>query len=452
MDVVELLRRPEGKTLELKRDLSSPTGVLRTIIAFANTAGGTLLLGVSDGTRHVRGIEDPLAFEERAASLIADSIEPRLVPDLEVLPWRSTHVVAILVHPSGARPHHLRREGPERGTYVRVGSTNRRADSDLVAEMRRHARGEGFDEQAIPDLDSEALDFRAASELFSPIRRLTRRDLVTLRLLTRHQGRTVPTVGGFLLFGRERASRFPDAWIQVGRFAGHDKTRIIDHAEVLDLPVNALEKAIAFVQGHLRRGAEIGAVRRRDRWSLPPVAIREAVVNAVVHADYAQRGAPIRVALFDDRLEVESPGLLPFGLTIEDLRAGISRLRNRVIGRVFHELGLIEQWGSGIQRITSACREAGLAPPQLEEIGLRFRVTLRTERVGEPVLESLDQAIVELLTDGEGYSTAEVARYIGRSPRATRTRLARLVERGHVTEVGTGPRDPRRRYFLAGSP
>lgn len=449
MDLLELLRRPEGKTLELKRDLSSPLGVLRTIVAFANTAGGTVLLGVDDGTRDVRGIEDPLAFEERLASMIADSVEPRLVPDLEVLPWRSTHVVAVSVYPSGARPHHLRREGPERGTYVRVGSTNRRADAELITEMRRHARGEGFDEQAIPDLDSEALDFRAASELFSPIRRLTRKDLVTLRLLTRHQSRMVPTVGGFLLFGRERTSRFPDAWIQVGRFVGHDKAKIVDHAEIRELPVTALEKAIAFVRGHMRRGAEIGALRRRDQWDLPPVAIREAVVNAVVHADYAQRGAPIRVALFDDRLEVESPGLLPFGLTVEDLHAGISRLRNRVIGRVFHELGLIEQWGSGIQRMTSACREAGLAPPQLEEIGLRFRVTLRAERVGQPVLDPLDQIIIELLEDSEGYTTAQIARQIDRSPRATRTRLARLVESGHVAEVGTGPRDPRRRYFLA---
>lgn len=452
MDVVEILRRPEGKTLELKRDLSSPAGVLRTIVAFANTSGGTVVVGVEDETRHVRGIDEPLALEERAASLISDSIEPRLVPDLEILPWRSTHIVAIRVHPSGARPHYLRREGRERGTYVRVGSTNRRADSELIAEMRRHALGEGYDEQPIPDLDSEAIDFRAASELFSPIRRLTRKDLVALRLLTKHQEKTVPTVGGFLLFGRERSSLFPDAWIQVGRFAGRDKTKIIDHAELSELPVDALEKAIAFVRGHLRRGAEIGAARRWDQWDLPPVAIREAIVNAVVHADYAQRGAPIRVALFDDRLEVESPGLLPFGLTVEDLRAGISRLRNRVIGRVFHEIGLIEQWGSGIQRMTSACREAGLAPPQLEEIGLRFRVTLRTERVSEPVLDSLDHEILELLADGEGRSTAMIARHIARSSRATRTRLIKLVERGHVTEVGTGPRDPHRRYFLAKNP
>ena len=132
-------------------------------------------------------------------------------------------------------------------------------------------------------------------------------------------------------------------------------------------------------------------MRARERWNLPPAAVREAVVNAVVHADYAQRGAPVRVAIFDDRLEVENPGLLPFGLTVDDLRRGISKLRNRVIGRVFHELGLIERWGSGVQRMTAACREAGLAEPELEEIGTRFRVTLRTTGGGDGIVDEADE-------------------------------------------------------------
>lgn len=448
MDIIDLLRRTEGKTLEFKRNLATPEGVLRTLVAFANTAGGVVLIGVEDGTRNVCGVGDPLALEERLANLISDHIEPRIVPDIEILPWRRTHIIAVLVHPSPNRPHHLRREGATGGTYVRVGSTNRRADAELIAEMRRYTLGESFDEQPLPALDSEAIDFRVASECFASVRKLVRRDLATLRLVATHQGRVVPTVGGLLLFGRDRTRHFPDAWIQVGRFAGTDKARILDHAELTDHPVAAIEQAIAFVHRHMQRGADIGAVRRQDRWELPPVAVREAVINAVAHADYGQRGAPIRIALYDNRLEVESPGLLPFGLTVDDLRQGISRLRNRVIGRVFHELGLIEQWGSGIQRMTAACREAGLAEPELEEVGLRFRVTLRTAPVTAPVLNTLDQAVVALLADGTGHATSEIARHIGRSARATRTRLAALVERGQVREVGSSPRDPQRRYYL----
>ena len=449
MDLLALLKYHEGKTLEFKRDLSSPDGVLRAIVAFANTAGGTLLIGVEDTTRHVRGVQKPLETEERLANLISDNILPRLVPELDILPWRRTHVLAVQVYPSSSRPHYLKRAGLEDGVFVRVGSTNRRADGELIEEMRRFVRGEAYDEQAMPDLDSEALDFRAASELFAPVRKLKRADLDTLRLVTRHQGRKVPTVGGMLLFGKERESCFPDAWIQAGRFHGADKTHIADSTEITAYPAKAVEEAIAFVHKHATHGIEIGAVRRKERWNLPPAAVREAIVNAVAHADYAQRGAPIRLSIFDDRLEVENPGLLPFGLTVDDLHHGISKLRNRVIGRVFHELGLIERWGSGIQRMTAACRDAGLAAPVLEEIGSRFRVTILTARTRLPTVDQTDQAVLDALARGKGLSTQEIADRIKRSSRAARTRLVSLIGRGLVQEVGTSPQDPKRRYFLA---
>lgn len=449
MDLVDLLKRPEGKTLEFKRELSSSEGVLRTLVAFANTAGGVLLIGVEDATRHVRGVREPLELEERVASLISDSIVPRLLPDLELLPWRRTHVLAVQVHPSAARPHCLKREGMDAGVYVRVGSTNRRADRELIEEIKRFARGEAYDEQPIPELGSEAIDFRATSESFAPRRKLKRADLETLRLVTLHQGRKVPTVGGMLLYGTDRERHFPDAWIQAGRFRGIDKARILDRAEIrLSLP-QAVEAAIAFIQKHALHGATVGAARRTEQWNLPPAAVREAVINAVAHADYAQRGAPVRVSIFDDRLEVENPGLLPFGLTVDDLHRGISKLRNRVIGRVFHELGYIEQWGSGIQRMTAACRDTGLTAPVLEEISTRFRVTLFTEKTGAPTVEATDQSILDTLAGAQGRLTSEIAGMIGLSSRATRTRLARLVERGLVREIGTGPQDPKRRYFRA---
>jgi predicted HTH transcriptional regulator len=132
------------------------------------------------------------------------------------------------VYPGSTRPYYLKAAGAEDGVFVRVGSTNRRADQEMIEELRRFARGESFDEQPMADLDSEALDFRAASESFAPLRRLKRSDMETLKLLTRHQGRKVPTVGGVLLFGKERDQRFPDSWIQAGRFRGHDRFRITD--------------------------------------------------------------------------------------------------------------------------------------------------------------------------------------------------------------------------------
>ena len=445
-----LLTRHEGKTLEFKRDLSSPEGILKAIVAFANTSGGIMVLGVEDRTRKVKGIRDVLAEEERLASLIADSISPKLVPSMEVMPWRKTQVLGVEIYPSPNRPHHLNRLGPEEGVFVRVGSTNRRADSSLIDEMRRYNQVSSFDERPLPDLNSEAIDFRAASEYFKPIRKLTRAGLQTLKITTSYQGRIVPTIGGALLFGTARLDHFPDAWVQVGRFAGRDRRRILDSTEVRTYLPGAAGEVIAFLRKHMAREAVIGPVKRTDLWTFPVVAIREAIMNAIVHADYAQHGAPIRVALFDDRLEVENPGLLPFGLTIEDIQKGISKLRNRVIGRVFQELGLIEHWGSGIQRMTAACRDGGLDAPQFEELGTHFRVTMSSVRRRPPEKNERDQAILGALAAGSegGLSTSQIAKQIGLSPRAARTRLAALVERGLVAEIGSGPQDPHRRYHL----
>jgi probable HAF family extracellular repeat protein len=136
MDLVDLLKLQEGKTLEFKRDLSTPEGALRTIVAFANTAGGTVLVGVEDKSRRIRGVGNPLDLEERLADPSSDLITPRLVPEIEILTWRRTQVLAVQVYPSPNRPHYLNREGPESGVYVRVGSTNRRADREFINELR----------------------------------------------------------------------------------------------------------------------------------------------------------------------------------------------------------------------------------------------------------------------------------------------------------------------------
>jgi len=128
-----------------------------------------------------------------------------------------------------------------------------------------------------------------------------------------------------------------------------------------------------FLKKHAMRGADFSDIRRKDVWSIPLEPLREAVINALVHADYFQRGAPIRVAFFDNRIEIESPGILLPGLTVEDIKLGISKIRNPVIARVFRELQLIEQWGSGIPRIFHETAAEGFPEPSIVELGLRMR-------------------------------------------------------------------------------
>jgi predicted HTH transcriptional regulator len=455
MDLSDLLRQPEGKTLEFKRDLSSPDKILRTLVAFANTAGGRLVIGVEDTPKHVRGLPNPLDEEERLASLIADLITPRLVPAIDMVAWRDTQVLVVEVFPSPVRPHNLVKLGPEEGTFVRLGSTNRRADAALRRELARMTANETFDESALPELNSEALDYRVASELFPGRGALRATELQTLRFLVRHGRHLVPTVGGLLLAGRDPAARFPDAWIQCGRFRGEDKTHLDDSLECRGTLPRALEAAYAFIERHAQTRVVIPGLKNQTVTAIPLRAARELLVNAVVHADYAQSGAPIRVALYSNRLEIENPGVLLAGLTIDDIRHGVSRLRNRVLGRVFKDLGYIEQWGSGIQRAANACASAGLPPPALEERGFRFRATLLLVPDRAARLDPVDTQIRDFLLatpSDQGYSTAQLAALIGLTPRALRTRLARLADQGLVTAIGKNSHDPQRKYHWRGAP
>jgi predicted HTH transcriptional regulator len=421
---------------------------MKTLVAFANGSGGIVLIGVEDQTRHVVGIPDPTGLESQLASWIVDRIEPRLVPEIRILPWRKKNILLVEVFPSPLRPHYLKSEGNERGVYVRVGSTNRRADPAQVDEIRRQVSGRSFDEDPLPEMNSEDIDFLAASQFFSPLRKLSRGDLKPLALLVRYQNREVPTVGAILLFGKNRLSAFPDAHLRAGVFAGTDRTRILDSQEIRSYLPGAVEEAITFIQRNTRRAIRIHGTRNEGIPEFPLIALREAVINAIVHADYAQRGSPLRLAIFSDRIEIENPGGLPPGLTLDELRQGVSKLRNRVIGRVFHELGLIEQWGSGIQRMTKACLEAGLPDPVFEEIGAGFRVTFGLIPIRKPKLESIDQNILALLKGTSGLSTSRIATAIQRTPKTARERIKRLIGLGLIMEYGSSPQDPKKVFRL----
>lgn len=453
MKIEELLVRNEDKTLEFKRDLTSPRNILKTIISFANTAGGTILIGIDNDTKAVLGLENPLVEQERLCNLIADSISPRLVPDVRIINWRGQTLLAVEVFLSGSRPHYLNANRLENGTFVRVGPTNRLADQPLIREMQRTATNHSFDEEPMPAVNPEAIDFRVASGLISGLHEQNYRNAVTLNLLTQHQGRLVPTVGGMLLFGTLRERYFPDAWIQCGRFGGTNKSVIKDQLDVHDhLPV-ALEKAFEFIKKHGSQVSIFGELKRKDVWNFPLVAIREALVNAIVHADYSQTGAPIRVAIFDDRIEIENQGLLAPGLTLDDVRGGVSKLRNRVIGRIFKELNLIEQWGSGFQRMVESCREMNLPEPVIEEVAMRFRVTINLRRIfTKKLLDEKEEMIMIIILENEakgGISTKEISMKVGISDRAVRDRLARMIKAGRIVALGKSNYDPNKKYLPA---
>ncbi|MDR1078458.1 MAG: putative DNA binding domain-containing protein [Propionibacteriaceae bacterium] len=369
------LALPEGKTLECKRDLSSPDSVLESVVAFANSAGGRLVIGVADDGEVV-GVADPLLEEERLTNLISDSIRPQLRPTVELAPLAGKTVLIAKVWLGQQRPYHLKRQGPHQGSYIRVGSSDRLAGAAMVAELRRSAEGVSFDQLPAPRAKLSDLDRPLLAGLLG--REVDESALRTLRLIVQDQGEWVPSHGGLLVGCAQPEMFLPHAWVQCARFRGARKRDIIDKANIRGPLPLAVDAVMAFFRRHAFLSSKFGeSPRRQDVWSLPFAALQELVVNALVHSSYDDHGTPIKIAFRDQAITIESPGGLVPGLTVEDMIEGTSIIRNPVLARVFEELGHIEQWGSGIPEVLQDLAEAGLPPLDIEERRERLRLTIR---------------------------------------------------------------------------
>ena len=305
-----------------------------------------------------------------------------------------------------------------------------------------------FDEELCYEASCEDIDFTAASQLFEPHRKLQQSDLLSLGIVAKNGKELVPTVAGILLFGKNRLHHFPYAWIKVGVFDGIETDKILDTQKITSLFPQAIDEALNFIKRNIRVGLKIEDARHQELWEIPKIALREAVINAIVHTDYSLRGNSMTIAIFDDRIEIENSALLPWGLTFEDLKAGVSKLRNPIIARVFNELGLIEQWGSGIKRMTNACLEAGLEAPYFKETGPRIRVTFYKKKVSQPIMDDLDQFIIGLLTFCGPLSTHQITSCVNISRRSVINRLSGMVDKGQIIELSQGPNDPKKKYSL----
>jgi len=224
----ELLSRSESKTLEFKENAHALSKIVQTVIAFANTAGETLVIGIQDKTKNIIGIQNILQDEERIANAIADSVTPTLLPNLQFISWREKDVL-ILTVPHSLGPFYLKDKGETGGVYVRLGSTNRIADSAMIAEIKRLKEHISFDQ--LPDLRAspDDLDLHLANQLLSSVgKSCSKSNARSLELVADYHEHTYPTKGGLLLFGKRRDELFPDPFIRLIRFEGVTKSSAIE--------------------------------------------------------------------------------------------------------------------------------------------------------------------------------------------------------------------------------
>lgn len=445
----ELLSKNEGKTLEFKENSQPLQKIIQTIIAFANTAGGILLIGIKNETKEIIGLSNILQEEEKIANAIADSVYPLLIPNLQFCSFRDRDILIITV-PYSPSLYHLKSKGETAGTFIRLGSTNRLADAHIIAEIRRLKEHTSFDQ--LPDCKYSLVDFdfELAKRLFANVgKTFTEAKAKSLELLIDHQSEIYPTKGGLVLFGKDRDKLFADPIVRMIRFEGVSKNAAIDELENRSPLPQALEEILAFIRRHTSISASIKGIKREESPQYSPMILREATMNALVHADYANHRSPIQIAIFDDRLEITNPGALPFGLSLDTAISGVSQLRNKVLGRTFRELKLTEHWGSGLKRMLEACKEQNISLPKFEELDNFFRITLYPKSTKSTPTASWQKPIFDYLKKHDNIS-AKIAQEIWQvTRRTTTTRIKEMCNKGLLVDISTNPKDPQKVFILS---
>ncbi len=366
-----LVRRGESERLEFKKSTADRKSAMETLCGFLNGHGGTVLLGVTAAGK-IEGmtVTDP-TLREIAGEL--KRIDPPITADLLPVELENGRSVLVLASGPGPMAPYLYNGRP----FQRVASTTSlmpQADYQRLLLQRDHARDRWENQPAtgyqVADLDTIEIQ-QAVTESISAGRLLgpwtdPTDTLRKLHLLVD----AVPTQAAVISFAREPLPDYPQCSLRLARFRGVSKDEFLDQNQLTGNAFLLLREAMLFLRRHLPVTGrfEPGILERIDEPFFPVLALREAVVNALVHRDYSIYGGSVHIAIYDDRLEVISAGTLPFGLTPADLTGDHeSRPRNPHLADVFYRRGLIERWGRGTQKIVAMCVAAGHPAPQFQE-------------------------------------------------------------------------------------
>ncbi|MEP7012576.1 MAG: ATP-binding protein [Acidobacteriota bacterium] len=406
----EVLQNGESSGVEFKLDAIEPRSLAKELVAFSNLEGGLLLLGVRDDGS-VQGIERE-RLEEWVMTTCRDKIRPELIPYFEILrdvePGKDIAAVRV---GRGWSVHHVW-HGQHRTYYIRVGTTSREASPEELARLFQQRGDFRVELRPISGSGLSDLDLRRLRDYFSRVRQQPvpddndeegwRRLLVNTELLSDQDPNFPCTVAALLLFGNKPNRFLPQSGIDAVSYPGNEPDYAARERASLRGPITPLfsqrpnahpvleeaglvEHALAFV----RRNSAVTATlddgaRRVERFDYPEEAVREAVVNALIHRDYLLAATDVQLALYSDRLEIISPGRLPNGITAERMRVGCRAARNELLKDVMRDYGYLEHMGLGVPRkIIRLMRDHNGTEPDLvtehEQLLLRLWKHSRSE-------------------------------------------------------------------------
>ena len=418
----------EDKNTEFKREFVED--VKKTIIAFANTDGGNLYIGIDDDG-NVVDINNIDGVMLQVSNVIRDAIKPDLAMfcDITVENVQSKKVVKITVNRGTARPYYLAAKGirPE-GVYVRQGASSVPASESAILSMIRETAGDSYEvaRSLIQELTFNEADFVFENKQI-PFGEAQKRSLG----LIGEDG----TYTNLALLLSDQCTHT----VKIAVFEGEQKTVFKDRREFCGSLLKQLNDAYQFIDQFNHTHAHTEGLYRVDKRAYPTEAIREALLNAIVHREYSFSASTL-ISIFDNRIEFVSIGGLARGISQSDILLGISIARNKKLADVFYRLHLIEAYGTGMPKIIEAYREYGLEP-HIEISDNAFKITLPNTNAAfkeiKVELTENEQGVLSVLKEGIK-SRPEIQKALGFSQTTAIVTIASLLDKGLIVKVGNG--------------
>lgn len=429
----DIIGSGEGKTVEFKQDI--PKDVMRyipTVVAFSNTIGGTMIFGVSD-SGEVTGIEEGLVKDriEEISYAIGSWIEPTVSYTADSYCIDGKHLIAVEVHRGPLTPYAMK----GKGVFIRQGRNTFAACDEKVKELELERVNRTFD--SLPFYDDSGSREVSEDDIDAVLRRMREsgdigcslQTLLSMGILNEIHGEPANTVAFDLLTSNR--GRYETS---CAMFRGLSRINFVDRLECSGNVLEQIESAISFVKRNMHLRAVIKGLYREDVYEIPITALREAIVNAVVHRSYVSRDT-VTVTILDDRIEVESPGSLL--IRREQLGTGMYRTRNEVLARYLRGIGVCEMRGTGIMRMREACLAQGLREPMVEEIEDHVRVTFFRDTGQDriPALGIQERRMLHMISENPDITHEQLAGGLGIS----KPYVAKLIR--HSKDRGLLARD-----------
>lgn len=438
----------ESKILEFKETLPNKNQLIKTCVAFANGQGGEIIIGVKDITREVIGISEKLANKilEETSNSIYDSISPTLIPEVFEKNLNGKLIVIIKVYPGQKPPYFIKQEGSKKGVYLRVGTSTRKATEEYIEELHRNQRRTYFDEEptklTLKDLDQELIE-KIYGKHFTKTNLLGDNVLVNNKISPQKQ---YSSIAGTLFFSKSPELIIPEAIVICTQFKATKGRNIIRSQEITGPIPQLVEKTLSLVKSWLEINLELlNSGQLQGTIPVPSIALREAIINAVIHRKYFIQGAT-KIAIYENRIEIFSPGEFPGLVSLDNLGDGTTFLRNPTLAKLARKSKLVEKLGTGIKLIFESCKHMNLKEPEYNDEGDFVKVTLFFEKQLDKSQSDYDQ-IISLGQNLKEVTIKDLTSTLGISRNTATRKLNNLVKEGFFERKGKGPST---RYIFKG--